>query len=67
MPNDDGLWVGPDGRVMNIRDIIADVKSGAYKGKDTSGQYRLTEVFVKRNGEWVCMATANQLVKPVKP
>jgi ketosteroid isomerase-like protein len=29
---------------------------GAYKGKDTSGNYRWTDVFVKRKGSWQLVA-----------
>ena len=29
---------------------------GAYKGKDISGNYRWTDVFVKRNGRWQIVA-----------
>jgi len=28
-----------------------------YDGKDTSGEYRFTDVFVKRDGRWQCVAT----------
>lgn len=30
---------------------------GTYKGKDLSGRYRWTDVFVKRNGRWQIVAT----------
>jgi ketosteroid isomerase-like protein len=30
---------------------------GSYKGKDLSGRYRWTDVFVKRNGRWQIVAT----------
>ncbi len=30
---------------------------GQYKGKDFSGQYRFTDVFVKRNGKWQAVAS----------
>jgi hypothetical protein len=29
---------------------------GSYKGKDISGNYRWTDVFVKRNGRWQIVA-----------
>ncbi len=29
---------------------------GSYKGNDLSGQYRWTDVFVKRNGRWQAIA-----------
>ena len=35
-----------------------------YKGTDTSGQYRFTDVFVKRNGKWKAIAT--QVTKVAK-
>ena len=31
VPNDDCLWIDSEGNVSNIRQVIADVKSGAYK------------------------------------
>ncbi len=30
---------------------------GQYKGKDISGQFRFTDVFVKRNGKWQAVAS----------
>jgi hypothetical protein len=37
--------------------------TGQYKGKDISGQYRWTDVFVKRQGRWQVVAThASQIV-----
>jgi len=32
-------------------------EKSSYKGKDTSGLYRFTDVFVKRNGRWQAIAT----------
>ena len=29
---------------------------GQYKGKDDSGQYRWTDIWVKRDGRWQCVA-----------
>jgi ketosteroid isomerase-like protein len=29
---------------------------GSYKGKDISGRFRWTDVFVKRNGRWEIVA-----------
>lgn len=29
-----------------------------YKGKDTSGQYRFTDTFIKKDGRWQCVASA---------
>ncbi len=34
-----------------------ETRKSSYKGKDTSGQYRFTDVFVKRNGRWQAIAT----------
>jgi ketosteroid isomerase-like protein len=34
-----------------------ETEKSSYKGKDTSGQYRFTDVFVKRNGRWQAVAT----------
>ena len=36
----------------------------SYKGKDTSGHYTWTDVFVKRNGHWQAVASQNTLMKP---
>ena len=36
-----------------------------YKGKDVSGEYRFTDVFVKRNGKWQAVATHVTAVKPM--
>lgn len=33
-----------------------------FKGKDASGTYRFTDVFVKRAGRWQCVATQSTLV-----
>ena len=32
-------------------------EKSTYKGQDSSGQYRFTDVFVKRNGVWMAVAT----------
>lgn len=34
-----------------------DTEKSSYKGKDTSGQYRWTDVFVKRNGVWQAVSS----------
>lgn len=34
-----------------------ETEKSTYKGADTSGQYRFTDVFVKRNGAWKAIAT----------
>lgn len=35
---------------------ITDLK-GTYKGDDISGQYRFTDTYIKRNGQWKLVAT----------
>jgi ketosteroid isomerase-like protein len=34
----------------------ATTDKGSYKGKDLSGRYRWTDVFIERNGNWQCVA-----------
>ena len=34
-----------------------ETEKSTYKGTDTSGQYRFTDVFVKQDGKWRCTAT----------
>jgi ketosteroid isomerase-like protein len=34
-----------------------ETEKSTYKGADSSGQYRFTDVFVKRNGVWKAIAT----------
>jgi ketosteroid isomerase-like protein len=34
-----------------------ETEKSTYKGKDSSGQYRFTDVFVKRNGVWQAVAS----------
>jgi uncharacterized protein (TIGR02246 family) len=43
-----------------------ETEKSKYKGEDTSGQYRFTDTWLKRNGRWVCVATANVRVPPPK-
>jgi ketosteroid isomerase-like protein len=38
--------------------------TGQYKGKDLSGQYRWTDVFVKRQGRWQVVATHASQIAP---
>ncbi len=83
----DYVFTGPDGKVMDKTQSVADVKSGdlklesskmddmkvhvygdtavatygstdkgSYKGKDISGKFRWTDVFVKRGGKWQLVA-----------
>lgn len=34
------------------------------KGKDTGGQFRYTDVFIKRAGRWQCVATHSSRIAP---
>jgi ketosteroid isomerase-like protein len=34
-----------------------ETEKSTYKGADSSGQYRFTDVFVKRDGKWMAIAT----------
>jgi ketosteroid isomerase-like protein len=36
---------------------VLDTEKSSYKGKGTSGQYRWTDVFVKRGGRWVAVTS----------
>ena len=42
---------------------IAVVK-GTYKGKDSSGKYPWTDTWVKRGGQWQCVASHNSMIVP---
>jgi hypothetical protein len=37
---------------------------GHYAGKDRSGQYRWTDVWIKRGGRWQCVATQSTEIPP---
>lgn len=41
-----------------------ETEKSSYKGEDMSAQYRFTDVFVKRGGKWVCLATHSSKVVP---
>jgi len=41
-----------------------DDEKSSYKGKDTSGHYLWTDVFVKRKGKWQAVASQSTLVPP---
>jgi uncharacterized protein (TIGR02246 family) len=43
-----------------------ETEKSQYKGKDSSGQYRFVDTWLKRNGRWVCVASANTLITPPK-
>ena len=36
---------------------VLDTETSTIKGKDVSGQYRTTDVFLKRDGKWMIVAT----------
>jgi hypothetical protein len=38
--------------VLNYRSTV----KGQFKGNDVSGQYRMTDMWVKRDGRWQCVA-----------
>ena len=40
----------------------SDDEKSSYKGKDTSGHYTWTDVFVKRQGRWQAVATQATLI-----
>ena len=50
-------------RVIGVMAIVqgADDEKSSYKGKDTSGAYTWTDIFEKRGGKWV--AVASQVTK----
>jgi ketosteroid isomerase-like protein len=51
-----------DAAVVTLRSIE---KGTTYKAKDLSGQYRWTDVFVRRNGTWQMVATqGTRIEKP---
>lgn len=37
---------------------------GTYKGQDISGVYRFTDIWVKRNGKWMAVASQYNKVQP---
>ena len=41
-----------------------ETEKSTYKGEDTSGQYRFTDTFVKRNGRWLCAASHKTRLTP---
>jgi uncharacterized protein (TIGR02246 family) len=45
---------------------IGQTEKGTYKGKDSSGRYLYTDVWVKRNGKWQAVATHGTKVEPPK-
>ena len=43
-----------------------ETEKSTYKGADSSGQYRYTDVYVRRNGAWVAVATHVSMVSKAK-
>ena len=43
-----------------------ETEKSQYKGKDASGQYRFVDTWLKRNGQWLCAASANTHITPAK-
>jgi uncharacterized protein (TIGR02246 family) len=43
-----------------------DTETSTHKGKSTSGTYSWTDIFQKRDGHWVAIASQNTPVKPEK-
>jgi ketosteroid isomerase-like protein len=43
-----------------------ETEKSRYKGQDSSGQYRYTDTWLKRDGRWLCVTSANILVTPTK-
>jgi ketosteroid isomerase-like protein len=41
-----------------------DVEKSTFKGKDTSGHYVWTDVYMNRNGQWQVVATQGSKVRP---
>ncbi len=48
-----------------VATLVQDEKS-QYKGKDTSGHYLFTDVWVKKNGKWQVVSTQGTKVEPPK-
>jgi hypothetical protein len=42
--------------------VGSDTEKSTYHGKDSSGQYSWTDVFVKRNGQWQAVASQSTKV-----
>jgi ketosteroid isomerase-like protein len=53
MVNDDyKVHAYDDAAVLSYRSTI----KGKFKGSDISGQYRMTDMWIKRGGRWLCVA-----------
>ena len=62
-------WTLNDMRVRILGDTAIvhgmSTEKSRYKGKDTSGQYRWTDVFAKRGGRWLAVAShGSKVAKP---
>ena len=44
-----------------------ETEKSKYKNEDTSGQYRFADTWIKKDGKWRCVASANNKVTPAKP
>ena len=47
--------------------VGGDTEKSQYKGKDSSGHYLWTDVYVKRNGRWQAVASQNARFETGKP
>ena len=43
-----------------------ETEKSKYKSEDTSGQYRFADTWIKKDGKWRCVASANSKVTPAK-
>lgn len=59
-PSDMDVRVFGDTAIVTGRSM----DKGMYKGQDTSGEYRFTDVFVKRDGRWQAVSTHVTRVMP---
>jgi ketosteroid isomerase-like protein len=47
--------LGPDAAVVTGHDVYTNARDS--RGEDVSGEYRWTDTFARRNGQWVCVAS----------
>ena len=43
-----------------------ETEKSKYKSEDTSGQYRFADTWIKKDGKWRCVVSANIKVSPAK-
>ena len=43
-----------------------ETEKSKYKNEDTSGQYRFTDTWIKKDGKWRCVVSSNIKVSPAK-